>query len=194
MPYSDAAIARFKSLDPNWEPPVEMEKFRFECDEKKFCRCFCTECNNLVFNIIYNCDWAFKKEHGLPHVPHTTEATCINNACMMSIPKETHELTSTHVDKKKKLFKGKKYKKVSQQKLSFANFVGRSSQAGPSNDKITYKGLIQKLMFSILIQYFKVYIFRVYKKWQNLKIVSILFLFQLPTAVILLLVLVILKR
>ena len=40
MPYSDAAIARFKSLDPNWEPPVEMEKFRFECDEKKFCRAF----------------------------------------------------------------------------------------------------------------------------------------------------------
>lgn len=134
--YSDAAISRFRSLDPNWEPPVEIQRFRFECDEFTHCRCFCTECDQIVFNIIYNCDWVFSEKHGLAHVPHDSKATCINNSCMMSIEKETHELTSTHVDKRKKIRKNKKNKSVKNTKFSSSDLTGRFTLPPKSN--ITY--------------------------------------------------------
>ena len=93
--YSDSQIALFLRIDPNWQPPVEENHFRFVCDELSYCRCYCTMCSRIVLNLKYNREWSFSSSNGIPHSNNNDEKTCYNNACIFSIPQETHSLSST---------------------------------------------------------------------------------------------------
>lgn len=109
--YSESQIARFLRIDPNWKPPVKENRFRFECDEISYCRCYCTMCSNLVFNLRHNCDWKFSSNNGIPHSRHDDDKICINTACMFSVSEDPHPETTTLVKQPKKFHKSKKHKK-----------------------------------------------------------------------------------
>ena len=61
--YSQAQIDRFLRIDPDWKPPVRENRFRFDCDEIRYCNCYCTLCSKIVFNLKYGCDWKFSSSN-----------------------------------------------------------------------------------------------------------------------------------
>ena len=109
--YSQAQIDRFLRIDPDWKPPVRENRFRFDCDEIRYCNCYCTLCSKIVFNLKYGCDWKFSSSNGIPHSRHDDAKTCINNACMFSVLKDSQPETSTMVKQPKKFHRAKKHKK-----------------------------------------------------------------------------------
>ena len=79
--------------------------------------------------------WSFSLNHGLSHVFHESEATCTNNACMLSIPKDDFSLTSTHIKQPKK------YRKVKKHTKNNFNVDLMGSQKFPAKPHIrTYNG------------------------------------------------------
>ena len=68
--YSDAQIARFLRIDPEWKPPLVDNRFMWECDKLSHCRCYCTMCNNIVLNLRHEVPWNFSSNRGIPHTKH----------------------------------------------------------------------------------------------------------------------------
>ena len=109
--YSDAQIARFLRIDPEWKPPLVDNRFMWECDELSHCRCYCTMCNNIVLNLRHEVPWNFSSNRGIPHTKHEDKKLCQNSACMFSISSDPAPITSTMVKEPKTFKKARKHKK-----------------------------------------------------------------------------------